>query len=133
MQTFDGPVEGVSLNYILCLMVLICKEGAKVFEASSGYDKSDSLHYLTEIVIEATTSAALRLVSVSELLLELGDKFLKRELSVFILREELLKYLPDIVLTDVFAFKEQKDMEEVPGGELVDLELSDFRERLCES
>ncbi len=113
-------------------MVLICKESTKVFEASSRYDKSDSLHYFTEILIEATTAAALRLLNAPELL-ELGDEFLKRELSVFILREELFQYLPYIVLTDVFALKEQKDMEEVPGRELVDLELSDFRQRLRES
>jgi len=61
------------------------------------------------------------------------NEFLHGELSIFILREELLQYLSHALLGDVFAFKEQKHMVEVPGGELVDLELDEFRECLCKS
>lgn len=61
------------------------------------------------------------------------NEFLHGELAIFILREELLKYLSHAILSDVFALKEQKHMIEVPGGELVDLELYKFRERLGKS
>ena len=132
MQTFDGPIEGVSLHSELSLMILIGQKCAKVFEASPRYDKGDSFEDFCKILIEATTAAVLCLLNAPELL-ELKNEFLQRELAVFILREELLEYLSDVLLSDVFAFKEQEDMEKVPGRELVDLELSDLRERLRES
>lgn len=61
------------------------------------------------------------------------NELLQRELTVFILSEELLQYLSDVLLSDVFTFKEQEDMEKFPGRELIDLKLSDIRECLGES
>lgn len=43
------------------------------------------------------------------------NEFLHGELAIFILREELLKYLSHAILSYVFALKEQKHMVEVPG------------------
>lgn len=61
------------------------------------------------------------------------NELLLGELSVFILREELLKYLSDILLSDVFTLEEQEYMVKVSGRELIDLELSYIRECLGES